>query len=299
MKGYEGVGIWVLFKEVIVSKVVVVTDSTAGMPKELVKDLDIRVAPQILLWDKDTYLDLVDIQPQEFYQRLAKDSVMPTTSQVTPVKFREIFQQALDQGYDILAILISEKLSGTIASALQAKEMLPGAAIEIINSETTAMAMGFQVLQAARAAAAGASLAECKAIAEQARKHTGVILTVDTLEFLHRGGRIGGGARFLASALNIKPILELRGGRLEAVERVRTRRKALDRVTELVVENIGKRSPVRLASLHANSPTDAAYMLEKLKKEIQVVESIEAEVSPVIGTHAGPGTVGICFMAGM
>ncbi len=125
------------------------------------------------------------------------------------------------------------------------------------------MAMGFHVLAAARAAADGASLAECKAIAEKAREHTGVIFAVDTLEFLHRGGRIGGAARLLGTALNMKPILEVTGGRVEAIERVRTRSKSLNRLVELVEERIAGRQPVRLATLHANSPEDAKTILKE------------------------------------
>ncbi len=281
------------------AKVAVVTDSTATIPKEVAQKYAITVAPQVLIWDHQTYEDGVDIQPDEFYRRLEKSSTMPSTSQVTPKTFLQIFSRLHGEGYDILAVLISEKLSGTIASAVQAREHLPEARIEIVDSRATAMAMGFSVLEAAKAASAGGSLEECKAIAERARELTGVFFTVDTLEFLHRGGRIGGGARFLATALNIKPILELRDGRLEGIEKVRTRRKALDRVVELVVKSISDRRPVRLASLHANARTDACYMLEEIQKRIETVEALETEVSPVIGTHAGPGTVGICFLAGM
>lgn len=281
------------------SKVAVVTDSTAGIPQELASQLDIRVAPQVLIWNGDTYLDQVDIQPEEYYIRLAKATTMPTTSQVTPKIFIEIFSQALEEGYEILAVLISEKLSGTIASAQQAKEFMPGAKIEIVDSRSTSMALGFPVLEAARLARAGGSLAECLALVEEARQHTGIFLTVDTLEFLHRGGRIGGAARFLGTALNIKPILELRDGRIEAVERVRTRSKALNRVIELVEENVNTKRPVRLATLHANAYNDACYLLEKTSAKLDPIETLTTAVSPVVGTHAGPGTVGVCWMAGM
>jgi DegV family protein with EDD domain len=177
--------------------------------------------------------------------------------------------------------------------------MLPQARVEIVDTKTVAMAMGFVALEAAKTAAAGGSLEECKAVAERTRDHTGLFVTVDTLEFLHRGGRIGGGARFLATALNIKPILELQDGRLEGIEKVRTRRKALDRVVDLVANSIGDRRPVHLASLHANAHADACYMLDEVQKRVEAVEALETEVSPVIGTHAGPGTVGICFLAGV
>lgn len=281
------------------SKVAVVTDSTAYIPQNFLQEYQITVAPLILIWGDQTYEDGVDIQPDEFYQRLKTATVMPSSSQVAIPKFGEIFQTLLDEGKEIIAILISSKLSGTIDSAQQAKQMHPGAPIEIIDSYTTAMAMGFQVLTVARAAQGGASLAECKRLAEEARNHTGVVFAVDTLEFLHRGGRIGGGSRFLGTALNIKPILEVSDGRVEAVERVRTRKKSLLRLMEIIEERVQGKSPLRLATLNANAEEDARFLLDELLKKLNPVESIFSIVSPVIGTHAGPGTVGIAYMAGM
>jgi DegV family protein with EDD domain len=281
------------------SKIAIVTDSTAYIPQDLVDKYDIRVAPQVLIWGEQTLLDGVDIQPQEFYTRLQSDPVHPSTSQVTPGKFKEIFEDLLEDDREILAILLSEKLSGTIDSAEQAIEFFPGARIEIVDSETTAMAMGFIVLAVARALEEGATLAECKALAKKAVPNTGVVFAVDTLEFLHRGGRIGGGSRFLGTALNIKPILEVKDGRVEAVERIRTRKKSLNRVVELIEEKVGDRQPVRLAALHANAKEDAKLVLERASQRLNPIETIYSEVSPVVGTHAGPGTVGLCFMAGI
>ncbi|MFZ5808695.1 MAG: DegV family protein [Chloroflexota bacterium] len=281
------------------SKVALVTDSTAYIPADLVQQYHLTVAPQELIWGDKTYQDGVDIQPDEFYQRLKTATVMPTTSQVTIPNFKNIFQHLLDEGYDILAILISAKLSGTIDSAIQAKNYFPDAPIEIVDSYTTAMAMGFQVLTVAKAAQQGASLEECKRLAEEARNHVGVIFAVDTLEFLHRGGRIGGGSRFLGSALNIKPILEVVGGRVEAVERVRTRKKSLDRLVEVIEERTRGKNPIRIASLHANAEEEARVLLHEVTQRVNPVETIFTTVSPVIGTHAGPGTLGIAYMAGM
>jgi len=281
------------------SKVAIVTDSSAYIPNDLVKEYTITVAPQVLIWGNESYDDGVDIQPTEFYTRLKNDKVMPSSSQVTPASFHKIYKRLLDEKYDILAILIADKLSGTIASAKQAKEFFPDAVIQIFDSNSTAMALGFQVLAVARALAKGASLEECLALAEKARDHTGVVFTVDTLEFLRRGGRIGGAAAFLGTALNIKPILELKDGRIEPIEKVRTRKKALDRLIELVEDRSGGRRPIRLATLHANAQSDAESVLETARVKFGAIESILSEVSPVIGTHAGPGTVGLAFMAGM
>ena len=281
------------------SKIAIVTDSTAYIPKNYLDQYRIVVAPQILIWGAEMFQDGVDILPSEFYARLKTAKVMPSTSQVTPQGFFEIFGNLLQQDYQILAILISEKLSGTIASAIQAREMIGSAPIEIVDSDTTAMALGFQVLTVAQAIKDGANMAESKVLAEEARKHTGVVFAVDTLEFLHRGGRIGGASRYLGTALNIKPILEVVGGRVEAIERVRTRTKSLQRLLELVEQRIAGRQPVRLATLHANALQDAEELLKQGKQRFNALESIMSEVSPVVGTHAGPGTVGLAFMAGL
>jgi DegV family protein with EDD domain len=280
------------------SKVAIITDSTAYLPPELVSENQINVVPQILIWGDETFADGVDIQPSEFYSRLSTSKIMPSTSQVSPATFNKLFQTLLDQDYDILCVLIGNNLSGTIASAIQAKESYPQAKIEITDSNTTAMALGFVALAAARAAKDGATLSDCKAVADRACSQVGVVFAVDTLEFLHRGGRIGGAKKLLGTALKMKPILEVTGGRVEGIEQVRTRSKSLQRLIELVGTRIDGRSPVRLATLHANSPDDAKLILDQAVSEFNAVESIFSEVSPVIGTHAGPGTVGLAFMAG-
>ena len=281
------------------SRIALITDSTAYLPQEYVEQFSISVAPQVLIWGDDNYEDGVDIFPSEFYTRLKTAKVMPSTSQVTPATFNKIFAELIAQDKQILAILLSAYLSGTIASAIQAKDNFPGATIEIVDSYTTAMALGFQVLAVARAVTQGATLDECKSLAEESRNHVGVVFAVDTLEFLHRGGRIGGASRYLGTALNIKPILEVTGGRVEAIERVRTRKKSLERMVELVEERIAGRTPIRLATLHANAEQEARQLLEESTKKLNAIEKVFSEVSPVVGTHAGPGTIGVAFMAGM
>lgn len=278
------------------SKVAIVTDSTAYIPQNLVEQFNISVAPQILIWGEETFEDGIDIQPDEFYERLKTAKVMPTSSQVTVTSFHDIFTKLAGEDYEILAVLLSDQLSGTIDSATQARGSFPNTNIEIIDSETVAMALGFQVLAAARVASQGGDLLECKEIAERAKDKTGVIFAVDTLEFLHRGGRIGGGSRYLGAALNIKPILEVAGGRVESVERVRTRKKSLQRILDMVEERVAGSEVIRLATLHANVSDEAGDLLEQANHRIKSVESIFSTISPVVGTHAGPGTIGLAYM---
>jgi len=283
------------------SQIAVVTDSTTYLPPELVKKHNISIAPQVLIWGDKTYKDGVEIQSEEFFTKLKTAKVMPTTSQVAVVSFQEIFQGLVDKGFEVLAILVSSKLSGTIQSAAQAKDLMgsAGEKVHIVDSQSVAMALGFQALAVARALESGASLKEAIALGEKSHEYTGVYFAVDTLEFLHRGGRIGGAQRFLGTMLNMKPILAIHDGKVEGIERIRTKSKAHDRVLELVLEKTKGKTPVRLATLHANAAEDAKALLARAEKQLSPIESIFTEVSPTVGTHAGPGTVGLAFMAGM
>ncbi len=282
-------------------KIALVTDSTTYLPPELAKKYNVSIAPQVLIWGDQTYQDGVDIQPTEYYAKLKTAKEMPTTAQVSVASFQEIFRNLVEQDYDVLALLLSAKLSGTIQSAVQAKDLMgaAGEKIHVVDSQSVAMALGFQVLAVARAVEQGASLQEALALAEKSYEYSGVFFAVDTLEFLHRGGRIGGAQRFIGTMLNMKPILAIQNGRVEGIERIRTKAKAHERVLELTIEKISNRSPVHLATLHANAAEDARALLTKAEQALHPVESVFTEVSPVVGTHAGPGTVGLAFLAGI
>ena len=279
------------------SKTAIVTDSTAYIPDDLLKKLNITVVPLSVIWGDEMFADGVTITPGEFYTRLKGAKVMPSTSQAIPADMQTAFSNLLDQGYDVMGVFISEKLSGTLDSARQARESLASAKdkIALFNSENTAMALGFQAVTLARAAADGASLADCQALAEKVRPNTGVYFAVETLEFLHRGGRIGGAQRLLGSALSLKPILTIKDGKVDSADRVRTSRKAYDRVIELVSEKCSGKSNIRLATLHANAEDNAKSVLDTASTQLGAVESILSSVSPVIGTHTGPGTVGLAY----
>lgn len=277
------------------SKIAFVVDSTAYIPPNQVQQFDIKVIPQVLIWDDETMLDGVDIQPTAFYERLRDSKTMPTTSQATIEAFKEVFEPLVEEGRPILAILVSDKLSGTIQSAEQAKASFPDAKIVIVDSEAAAMALGYQVLAAARGAREGKSFEEVTEIARQAKHQTGVLLVVDTLEFLHRGGRIGGASRLLGTALSMKPVLELQDGVLDMVEKVRTRSKAQARLLDILEERIDGRPNLRLAVLHADAEEQARDLLEIASNRLNPIETVFSEVSPVVGTHVGPGTLGLCY----
>jgi DegV family protein with EDD domain len=280
------------------NKVAIVTDSTIHLPQEFIDKYIIKIAPAVVIWGEEEFVDNVDITPEEFYQRLSKAKEMPTTSQPSPAVCKKVFDGFLAEGYDILCMPVSEKLSGTIASMHQAMDMLPDANIELVDSLSTSMETGWQIMQVGEAAQKGASLAECKALAEKLRDYTDLILTVDTLEFLHRGGRIGGANRWVGTALNIKPVLEVRDGRIEPLERIRTRNKALNRLVELAVERIGDKKPVYMACIHANIEEAAHDLLARVADIVKPEKTVVTGLSPAVGTHTGPGTIGLAWMAG-
>ena len=280
------------------SKVAIVADSGTYLPSEYVKQYNIRVAPLMVIWGDEELRDGVDITPAAFYERLSKADVMPTTTQPTPADFEKIYQELLDEGKDVLSILISNKLSGTVSSAEQAKMCFPGENIVIVDSLTTSLATAWAIIMAARVAEQGGSLEECQAMAQKCLEQSDLFFLVDTLEFLHRGGRIGGASRFLGTALNFKPILYVSDGRVEPLERVRTKNKALERLLEIAEERTNGKKPVRVGILHANDAKGAEDLRARVEARLSPVETIVSGVSPAIGTHVGPGTLGIAILVG-
>jgi DegV family protein with EDD domain len=276
-------------------KVAIITDSSAYLPDEIIQALNVSVVPLTLHWDDQTYRDGVDIRAEEFYARLAESDTIPTTSQVTVSEFSRLFKSLLDQDYAVLALLISSGISGTFESALQAKMDFPDAPIEVVDSRLVSMALGFMVIAVARAAQNGASLEECKALAEEIYPKIGVYFTVDTLKYLNKGGRINTAKRVMGAALNIKPIMEIRDGKIELVESVRSRKKALARMLEMVERDIAGRKGVRISTFHAAAEEDCQKLMAEAEARFAPVETLTTFVSPVIGTHTGPGTVSIAY----
>jgi DegV family protein with EDD domain len=280
-------------------KTVVVTDSTAYIPSDLLVKHGIRTVPLSVVWGNEVLRDGIDILPPQFYARLKTAKTMPSTSQTTPEEFTKLFKPIIDAGDSILTVLISSKLSGTVDSAVQAKAAFPAGRIEVIDTQTTAIALGFVALAAARAVQGGADLAEAAAVARKAVDSSGVIFVVDTLEFLRRGGRIGGAAAFLGTALNMKPLLTVQDGKVEALDKVRTKSKATERLLDLIEQKVGSRRPLRIGTLQAAAEEEARALLETAKKRFHPDETVFTEVSPVIGTHVGPGTIGLGYCAGI
>ena len=279
--------------------VAVVTDSTAHIPRELTDTLPVFTIPLHLNWGGISYRDNVDITPSEFYQRLQSDSETPRTSQVTPEEFHILYSDLVGRGYDILSIHITQKYTKVFDAANLAASQFPQGRIQVIDSGSSAMAMGFQVLEAARSAKAGSLLHHCLQVAEQARQRTRVFFIPATLEFLRRGGRISDMTALIGTLLHIKPILTVRNGSLVVINRVRTMRHALAQLADSVIQHIPHGSAIRFAFMHSNFPARAQELMDRTLaafKDGEVKETLITDISPALGTHIGPEAVGLAYI---
>jgi len=276
-------------------KVAVVVDSTATLPQELRDEYDIHVIPQILNWEGETYRDGVDITPTEFYERLKSAKELPTTSQPSTGEFFEIFGEIAKTYESIVGVFISEYLSGTYACASAAAEMMEDYPIEIVDSRSASMGLGFMAVTAARSIQEGLSYSDAAHSASELVSGMKVMFIVDTLEYLHRGGRMGGAQRIVGSVLSIKPLLHLDDGRIEVMASVRTKKKAVARALEIIREDTSGKGPMHTAVLHAAAPEEASNFFDEVNSQFHPVENMLAEVSPVIGAHVGPGLVGLAY----
>jgi DegV family protein with EDD domain len=274
-------------------EIAIVTDSTCDIPPELVEEYGITVVPLYILWGDDQLVDGVDIDTATFYARLPNDPNHPSTSQPTPADFERALGKL--QAQDVVVITLTKELSGTFASACQAQKQA-GQRCHVVDSRSLSMGLGQQVLAAARAREQGADVEGIIAAAERVRQKSSVLLTVDTLEYLHRGGRIGAAAKFLGSVVQLKPLLEVSHdtGVLEPVERVRTRKRALSRLVEETFERVDPNKPTRVAIVHSTAEEDAVAVRQEIEKMCEPLEVIMSAITPVLGVHGGPGVVALC-----
>jgi DegV family protein with EDD domain len=277
------------------TKIAVVTDSSAYMPDAALSGLDVVVIPLWLIWDNKNMRDGIDIQPAEFYRRLKAADELPTTAQPTVKEFKDLFKELAGRVDAIVAVLASSKLSGTVASAEGAKKELPDIPIRVIDSLSSSMGMGFIVLAAARAAAEGKSLDDVVRTAESMRDKAQLLFFVDTLEYLHKGGRISGGKRLLGTALQIKPLLQFKDGMIQPLAQARTKRKAIDQLLNIVEERLGGRKMKEAAIVDIENPEGGEELKGMVVERFNPSSIVRAGVSPVVGTHVGPGALGIAF----
>ena len=279
------------------NKIAIVTDSTAYLPKDFVERHNIRVVPLRIHWDENTYIDGVDLSPVEFYKRLEKSSTIPSTSQPAAGDFIEVFKELAPQYDGIVVPLISSGISGTVDSAKTAASMFSEVPVEVIDSRTTTAGLALIVTAIAQAVSYGKSLKEIKQLAEGIVNRSKLFFAVDTLKYLHKGGRIGGASRYFGTALSIKPILFLDDqGKIDALEKVRTKRKATERLIQLAVEQADGK-PVMVGVLHANALEEAKNLQKQLFEQLDCTQIEIYDLSPVIGAHVGPGTIGLAIYA--
>jgi len=271
-----------------------VTDSTAYLSKETIRKHDIRIVPLYVHFGETAFREGVDLSNGEFFERLKAAPVLPTTSQPSAGEFYEVFKELTDEGHEIITLTISSKLSGTWNSAMAAKEMLPDAGISVIDSLSTSVGLQLMIEDAINAASNGATRQEIVDRIEQIKKNMKFLFVVDTLEYLAKGGRIGNAKAFLGTLLKVKPILILQDGAIEPCEQVRSKRKALVRMLDLVEEHLGGQGPqARVAITNALVTDEAQALAHELSERLCCAEPSIADIGPVIGTHTGPGVIGV------
>lgn len=275
-------------------KVRIVADSTSDIPAELRERLGITIVPLKVLFGEETYLDSITINAEQFYEKLKTSSIVPTTSQPSPHEFTEVYERLLfeDPGCSVLSIHLASILSGTHQSAVIAKSMMEqDADIEVIDSKSASFGIGMLVVMAAELAREGKSMEEILEAVDALQKGTSIYFLVDTLEYLHKGGRIGKASALIGSILNIKPILSLEketGGVL-SVDKVRGTKKALARISDMLKDTF-RDDPIHIVIAYTDNKEAAGDLEERIKAELNIKSVSYTTIGSVIGTHTGPGT---------
>lgn len=276
-------------------KVAIVTDSTANLPVDIIKEHNIYVIPQILNWEGKSLLDQIDISTEAFYERLPQSKDLPKTSQPAPGQFTEHFQKVAEGAESIVAIFVSEYLSGTLQSAHLGAQAMGDYPIEIVDSRSVSLGLGLLAVAAARYAAEGHDYKEVAAHVRRLAPRLRVMFVVDTLEYLHKGGRIGGAKRLVGSVLSIKPVLHLEDGKIEPLASIRTKNKAIEHMLDVVLEEMRGKKKVHAGVIHARAAEDALYVADRVRSEANPDELLINELTPVIGANVGPGVVGMGY----
>ncbi len=272
-----------------------VTDSAANLPVPVARQFGVTVVPLTVVFGEDSYREGIEITDEQFYNLLKTSSQLPRTSQPSPNDFADVFRRLLEAGHQVLCITLSKDLSGTYNSAIQAAALFEGAPITVVDSRYVSAGEALIVIAAARAVEAGANREQVAAFVEGLIPQVLLLFTLDTLEYLKRGGRIGGASAFLGTMLRIKPVLQIRDGRVEPFDRVRRRQRALERMVEAAVDRFGQQA-VWVGLAHAEAEEDFQRLRDLLKQRLNVEYMLETKVGPVVGTHGGPGVIGMAVM---
>lgn len=271
----------------------IVTDSTADLPPDLAESLGISVIPLNVHFGTDVFKDGIDIKPDEFYQRLTSGAQLPTTSQPNVGEFLSLYNDLAKSNEEIVSVHISDKLSGTLNSARQAKDQYEGSTrIETVDSKHGSMGLGLIAVHASKVAKNGGSVDDVVNAIKRSIDSVKFFALLDTLEYLQKGGRIGKARAFMGNLLKLKPILSTKEGEVFPFERARSRTKGVDRIFSLVQEGL----PVSdLAVFYSTTKSEAEDLAARLNPFITSGEIIMSQIGPVVGTHAGPGVLGVAF----
>ena len=278
----------------------IITDSTCEAPQDVLTHPAVTVVPLYVVFGQESLKDGVEITRDQFWQRLPTADPLPTTSQPTPADFLAPFREYTDSGDEIIAITISSKLSGTYSSAAQAKQELPWQPIDLFDSLTTSVGLGLLVRQALRMVEAGASREEIMQALATMQPTVPVLFSVNTLEYLARGGRIGKAQAFMGSLLSFKPMLGIEDGLIVPVNRVRSRHKALVALTETHTQTVSARGPaVQIGVTHAGVEDEAKAVAADLGRAFETSDVFIADLGAVLGVHTGPGMIGAAVLPPM
>ena len=274
----------------------IVVDGTTVLAPDARRDLDIRFLPLHVSFGAESYTAGVDLSSEQFYVRIAQPNARPTTSQPSIGECREVYEQAVRDGYDkILVLTVAAEFSGTYSVATTTGGQILGTEIVVVDTHTTAGSIGLIATACARARRDGRSLAETAALARTLADRTQLLALIDTLDFLRRSGRISGAAAMFGSLLSMKPILDIAHGKAESIDRARTREKGMALLKELISARIPAGARIHASSLHCNAPERARALGEWVQTRYHCVEYWTDEAGPVIAAHAGPGTVALCW----
>ena len=281
------------------SKVAIVTDTTACLPRELVEEYGIKIVPMSLIFEDRVYRDEVDVTPSEVYQMLEQEEKIPSTSAPSPGSYLEAFRELSQRAESIVCLTMPSELTMAFQSATQAKEMakeeLPHTPVEVIDCRSAAGAHGLVTLAAARAAAAGQGLNEVINVTKDMMQRVHMIGVMDTLVYLAKGGRIPKIAAWAGTVLKIKPILTLSQGKPAPVTAVRTKSRGLERLLEIMRQRTRPNGLIHAIVLHANVLEEAESLKQRIAEEFNCAEIYVKDFTPVMGVHTGPGLVGIAF----
>ena len=275
----------------------IITDTTSGLPRHLAEEYGIPILPQIIIFSEEAYRDDTELDTPTFLEKLRASPVLPKTTAPPPALYTPIFERLVAEGHTIICLHPSTELSGTVRSATVAARDFPDADIRVVDTRTVAGPLAVMALLAARWAQEGTDADTILARVHDLTARQRIYFVVDTLEYLHKGGRIGGARALLGGLLQVKPILALRDGRVEPLEQQRTQRRALARLRELVLEECPRSAEAHLCVMHADAEVEAQSMAMDFAAALGVPEVPIYEMPPAIVVHAGPGVLGAGFFA--